>query len=493
MDIQTALKWGEALGAGTQAEEGGALTLVPMMLAQAELLERRGFFPISPFWQERLKLIDSIKPKRVVAQVGRRGIKTTTVCRVACASSQLDWPIPMGERGIYGVISVNKAHARRRVHTIASMLDALEIAYRPIDSGLALLDRPIDIQVYACSHRAVIGDTWIGMACDEMARWRDEDKSADPAREVIASAQPCMTTMRPYGAMEWWISSPWAEQGTHYEHVALGTNDEQVVVVAPTWEANPAISEADTRAEQPDELLWSREFAAIPMPRTMMGVLDSSMVEWLDAPPQLLPGDVLVAGADLALQSDSSTLVAAIKRGNRYLVHLVKEWRPERNVPLDLTATCTDIRDELKRIGCPFVAADQHYRARLREVLLDSGLAVVDAPLQVVETIVRLRDVLRERQLAIYCEPAMRKRLRAQIDGVQLVPTTNGLKVVHLRADGAHGDMVAALALATWQFAGATVPQPAKHTTHKERLVQKLQRERQAEQRRRGGGRWVRG
>lgn len=36
--------------------------------------------------------------------------------------------------------------------------------------------------------------------------------------------------------------------------------------VIPTWVGNPTVSKRRTQAEEPDEMVWAREYAAIPMP-----------------------------------------------------------------------------------------------------------------------------------------------------------------------------------------------------------------------------------
>ena len=252
----------------------------------------------------------------VLGEIGRRGGKSTTACRVAVAEcTGRAWPIPFGDRGIYAIVSVDKKSAKRRLATCSQMLTALGYQHTPTSELITFHDRPIDIQIYACNENAVIGDTWIGVCFDEMAKWKDKTTGANPASEVVASARPSLGSMRKHGAREWWISSPWAQMGLHYNTVELGTNEKQVAVSRiPTWQANPTFTEQMTHDEEPDEIKWRREWLCEPMPRAMTGMLDSRQVKWLDERPKHEVGDFITAGGDLGLKQDASALAIANKR-----------------------------------------------------------------------------------------------------------------------------------------------------------------------------------
>ena len=93
-------------------------------------------------------------------------------------------------------------------------------------------------------------------------RWTSRDDSANPAREVMGSLRPSLAT-QPHG-FEVCSSSPWSTIDYHAELFAQGDNDHQITSFAPTWVANPTISEADTHALEPDERVRLREYGAIP-------------------------------------------------------------------------------------------------------------------------------------------------------------------------------------------------------------------------------------
>ena len=125
----------------------------------------------------------------------------------------------------------------------------------------------------------------------------------------------------------------------------------------------------------------------------------------------------------------------------------------------------------------------------MREATSSAGLVLLDAPTVSVDPIIRLRSLTKEGLVSIYCsDPDLKDRLAKQIDSVQLVPTSTGLRVVHSREDGAHGDMVAALALCTWQQAGALAPVKPPPETEKALYAKRIAREGKKDKRGRGKG-----
>jgi hypothetical protein len=65
-------------------------------------------------------------------------------------------------------------------------------------------------------------------------------------------------------AFEVCSSSPWGTDDYHAELFDQGDTDHQLTSFAPTWIANPTITEERTHELEPDEKIWSREYAAIP-------------------------------------------------------------------------------------------------------------------------------------------------------------------------------------------------------------------------------------
>jgi hypothetical protein len=197
--------------------------------------------------------------------VGRRGGKGISACKVAVVFALL-CPLvhlPPGERAFVEFLSVDRDEAASRLRMIRAMLDALGEAYEPRGDQIELRSRPVIFRVTTASVRGVVGRTTILIVADEGARWRDADTGANPAREILGSLAPSMATQPNARAL--FLSAPWSEHDHHAERFAHGETDHQTVAYAPTWVANPTLTEEDTRALEPDARVWSREYLARPV------------------------------------------------------------------------------------------------------------------------------------------------------------------------------------------------------------------------------------
>ena len=170
--------------------------------------------------------------------------------------------IPPGDVGVVAFISTRKEEAGERLRTIKAILDALGVRYSERDQTLELRARPILFRVFVASIAGVVGFTSIMVIADEVARWRDNESGANPAEEVLASLRPTVATQP--NAKIILSSSPLGSNDAHAKAFDRGERAQQCVAFAPTWEANPTISEQQTRADEPDERIWAREYAAIP-------------------------------------------------------------------------------------------------------------------------------------------------------------------------------------------------------------------------------------
>jgi hypothetical protein len=226
-------------------------------------LTRKGFPPMSPWWRSTVEAFYRSTRRQLVLRVGRRGGKSSTLCRIAVLEALYgEHQIPPGDAGVVGFVSVRADEASQRLRTIRAILDALRVRHKPIDGGLELVDRPIVFKVFPATLGAVVGGTWIFAACDEVARWRDTDSGVNPASEVLASLRPTMATQR--NARIFVSSSPLGRLDAHAKAFDEGDTARQMVAYAPTWVANPTLTEEDTRREEPDPRIWSREYLAVP-------------------------------------------------------------------------------------------------------------------------------------------------------------------------------------------------------------------------------------
>jgi hypothetical protein len=227
------------------------------------LLKTRGFPDMSPWWLETLTRFYISRCRQLVLRVGRRGGKSTSLCRVAVLEALYgDHIVPPGDVGIVGIVSVSRDEAAQRLRTIRAILDALGVKYKERGDTLELLSKPVAFKVYTASLAGVVGGTWICAVCDELCSWRDSDSGANPATEVLASLRPTLATMP--NARMFLSSSPRGQLDAHAKAYDVGDNEYQLVAYAPSWIANPSITEAQTRELEPTVRAWKREFLATP-------------------------------------------------------------------------------------------------------------------------------------------------------------------------------------------------------------------------------------
>jgi hypothetical protein len=237
------------------------------MLAKYEALDTvlvaKGFPSTSPWWLKQVRRYFESDCRQVVFRVGRRGGKSSTLCRIAVLEALFGaHVVPPGDVGVVAFISVSRDEASQRLRTVRAILDALAVKYRPIDGGLELTGERVVFKVYTTSVAGVSGPTFICVIGDEVSKWRDLETGANPAREVLASVRPGMAT-QPRAKIVL-SSSPLGRDDAHAAAFDQGDTAFQFVAFAETWVANPTLSEADTHELEPDVRLWSREYAAQP-------------------------------------------------------------------------------------------------------------------------------------------------------------------------------------------------------------------------------------
>jgi hypothetical protein len=241
-------------------------------------LARRGFAPMSEWWRGEVERFYTHPTARTwAARVGRGGAKSTQAVKFAIVETLFGrWRVPPGERHYFAFISLSRDEAAQRLRLIESMLRALGVRHSRAGDVIELIDLEVGFRVFSCTVAGTSGFRCIGYAADEVAKWRSQDSAANPAKEVIASAN-AMTVNHP-GTRRCAFSSPLGRLDWHAKKVDAGDTDDVVVSQAPTWIANPSITEADTRAAEPDERLWRREYLAVPQ----AGALGAFDVEAID-------------------------------------------------------------------------------------------------------------------------------------------------------------------------------------------------------------------
>lgn len=407
-----------------------------------------GFPPTSPWWRETIERMYRSGARQAVVRVGRRGGKSSTISRLAVVEVLYGrHVIPPGDVGVCAVVSTRRGEAANRLYTITTILDALGVAYKPCDGGVQLVDRPRAFRVYTASISGVSGFTAIFVLCDEVSKWKDNDTGVNPAGVVLESIRPTMAT-QPEARM-WLVSSPMGIYDAHYDAFELGDGPAQITSWAPSWVANPTLTEDMTRALEANEATWEREYKAIPQTQAETALLSAELIE-ADIRPELWAaeqGHVYVATTDPATRGNAWTLVVTTLTDNDVRrVVMAREWRGSAGSPLDPDVIAAEQAVLLERLGIRHVIGDQWAADALMTSYRRAGLAYVSEPWtsrNKAEAYEHLAAIVASRKLAIPPDETVRRDLM----GVKKVLTRTGESYQLTEHDGRHSDYAPAIAM----------------------------------------------
>ena len=92
----------------------GTHPILPHLDALDRLLVAKGFPEISAWWREALTRFYNSGARQFVGRIGRRGGKSSTLCRVAVLEALFgEHVIPPGDVGIVGIVGRRKTKAPR--------------------------------------------------------------------------------------------------------------------------------------------------------------------------------------------------------------------------------------------------------------------------------------------------------------------------------------------------------------------------------------------
>jgi hypothetical protein len=481
-------EWAEDLASTRRHAERPSL--LESLRIQDERLVAASFPPISPWWWDTLGGFYGRDLRQLVLRVGRRGGKSSTLCRVGvCEALHGDHSIPPGDVGVVAIVSTTKPEARERLRTVRAILDALKVGHHPIEGGLELDTKPRAFKVFAGTIAGVSGFTSICVLCDEVAKWRDADTGANPATEVLASIRPTMKTQP--NARIFLSSSPVGRLDAHAAAFDEGETSLQIVAHAPTWAANPTLSEASTRKDEPDELIWQREYAAVPIdgevaslfsPVTIDAATRAELTRSAD------PGCSDAAGMDPGTKRNAWTIVLAGKRwvGGRIKLCVLRcmEWRGTQSQPLKPEVVMQEIAEIVSPHRLHHVHTDHWSVDALAAVgrmprKVRVGPDLIDWPLYLIPWRYSQAEKLRGYETirvgletgAVELAPV--PQLRRDMLAVQKIVTRNGLTVDFGESpDGRHADFAPALLLALDRAAILPDPPNPVAKAEDERLVE---------------------
>lgn len=459
------------------------------MLARFDEVDRRlvakGFPPTSPWWRETIERWYRSGKRQAVLRVGRRGGKSSSLSRLGVVEALYgDHTIPPGDIGMVAVVSTDRPEAAKRLHTIKTILKALGVAYRwnGAEKQIELREKPVAFRVYTASIAGVSGFTSIFVFLDEVAKWRDKETGANPATEVIRSIRPTMATMP--NAKIVLSSSPMSMLDAHYDAYAEGETALQIVAHAPTWIANPTVSEERTREDEPDESTHAREYGAVPQAANDSSLISERLYDvnvrrvpqlW-DLPPA--PGHFYVATMDPATRRHAWTFAITTKGlDGRRKVAMAREWRPKPGVPLRPKTILMEIRELMRPYGLRVVHTDQHAVDHLRD-LLPEGLHLVEVVWtqpEIQRACEHLLKLCQSEAVEFHPDP----QVKLDVMGIMEVFTRNGRAVVFAEGQGRHSDYAPTIAMAVDDARWGAKDVPAAPATEADaRKVEFLERRR---------------
>jgi hypothetical protein len=420
-------------------------------------LVAKGFPPTSPWWRDTFGRWYASRRRQLVVRGGRRGGKSSSLSRLAVVEALFgDHHVPPGDLGTVAIIAQNRVEGAKRLRTVTAILDALGVAYQPLGGsavGVELVGRRIAVQVFAASIAGVSGFTGIFILADEVAKWLDADTGANPATEVLASVRPTMATQP--NARIVLSSSPMGRLDAHYDAYELGETPHQVTAYAPTWVANPTITEEQTKADEPDEATWRREYLAEPQAEAESALLSSLLLgESVRADPWDLPpvaGWTYVATMDPATRGNAWTFVVATRKpdGTRTIA-LAREWVGTPSKPLHIGTVFAEMAALLRPYGEDLVYTDQLAIDPLREMADAHGLQLVEVPWTPIskrEAYEELNRIVLSRQFECHPDP----QVKTDLLGIRKLLTRAGVTYDLVTIGTRHSDYAPAVAMAVSQ------------------------------------------
>ena len=149
-----------------------------------------------------------------------------------------------GEAATVAVIAADRKQARSCMRFMLGMFEQVDMLTPLVASQTAesiTLNTGVVIEIHTASFRVTRGYSLVAAICDEVAFWRSEDSSANPADEILRALRPGLSNLHGLLLM---ASSPYDRRGPLYAAFKRywGQDDARVLVWrGTTAEMNPAI------------------------------------------------------------------------------------------------------------------------------------------------------------------------------------------------------------------------------------------------------------
>jgi hypothetical protein len=219
------------------------------------------------------------------------------------------------------------------------------------------------------------GYSLVAAICDEIAFWRSDDTSANPADEILRALRPGLSNLHGLLLM---ASSPYDMRGPLYTAYRrfYGHDDARVLVwKASTLEMNPKLDPAivaDAYEEDPANAAaeYGGEFRTDRAPFVSREAVDACVAPGRFELPPLSAHQYAAFVDPSGGSSDSYTLAIAHREKDRSILDCVREYRP----PFSPEAVTHDIAIILKRYRISRVTGDRYGGEFPRELFRKVGI-----------------------------------------------------------------------------------------------------------------------
>lgn len=299
---------------------------------------------------------------------GRRGGKSRVLALIAVFLATMQDVTPHlapGERATIAVIAADRKQARSIFRFAMGLLTETPMLADLVEESTAdaiTLRNRVTIEIATASFRVTRGYTFLAVLADEVAFWRSEETSANPAEEILAAIRPGLATIP--GAVLLLASSPYAKRGPLYQASRdhYGRDDADVLVWrGTTKEMNPLIPQrVIDAAYEADPQSAAAEYGAL-FRNDISGFVPREVVDSVTPPDrrELLPmaGTSYTAFVDPSGgSSDSMTLAIAHREGECGVLDAIREVKP----PFSPEAVVAEFCDLLRQYRCTEVTGDRY-------------------------------------------------------------------------------------------------------------------------------------
>jgi hypothetical protein len=421
-------------------------------------LASAGVHPFGLFQQEVMReFYDHPTARELVLCWGRGSGKTQALLKVVCTETIFGvFDIAPGETHIADLTSRLKDEAGKAVAILSNYFKILGIAHTAIDGLISLRDMPRAVRITAASVAATSGWRSYFTGADEYGKWSAEGSLGFDAREVLASKKAQRVTHEQARGVI--AGTPMLIASPFHELVETGTNDRQIVSVAPTWIATSnRITEAMTRRLEPNEKVHDREYGAAFSLEWLEGFF-AGLVDGCVAPWSSQPYDArhrYTVSIDPAFARDIFAISVQHREGPRVIVDRVEAMAPPRSGQgLSPTACLRRVRAICTEFHAPRALTDQHHAASLIDLANREGVKLEPIAWTATsksERFETVRVLMRDRKLDIPDD----KPLLRELSGISVRLLPSGHEQIQGRS-GFTDDRVAAMVLGVSTLATST-------------------------------------